>query len=112
MTPEAQRIAIAKACGWTDIEVQGEYCFGTQPARSELDARQFMMELPHYYSDLNAMHEAEKVTVLADGPESEHYWDYLIELSNVVPSGTSPSATAAERGEALLRVLNLWRDDA
>ena len=111
MTAEAQRLAIAQACGWTDIDVQGEYCFGTEPAKSELDARQFMMELPHYCSDLNAMHEAEKATVLADGSQSEHYWDYVIELSKVAPSGTSPSATAAERAEALLRTLNLWTAD-
>jgi hypothetical protein len=114
MTAEAQRLAIAQACGWTDIDVQGEYCFGTEAAKSELDARQFMMELPHYCSDLNAMHEAEKVigsrwptyceTLLAIvEPEPRslevcHYWNLL-------------HATAAQRAEAFLRTLNLWSQD-
>ena len=98
MTPEAQRIAIAEACGWTDVDVQGEYCFGTQPARSELDARQFMLELPHYCHDLNAMHEAEK-----ELPDK-----LFVRYANRIP----PCATASQRAEAFLRALNLWRDDA
>jgi hypothetical protein len=94
MTAEAQRLAIAQACGWTDIDVQGEYCFGTEAAKSELDARQFMMELPHYCSDLNAIHEAEKTL-----PDS---------LFVVYANKLAPCATAAQRAEAFLRTLNLW----
>lgn len=114
MTQEAQRIAIAEACGWTDIDIQGEYCFGTQPARSELDARQFMMELPQYVYDLNAMHEAEKTL---NDIQRIHFSTQIMHLHNA-KGGRGCSAfdyghaTAAQRAEAFLRTLNLWRDDA
>lgn len=65
--------------------------------------------LPDYLNDLNAVHEAEKV--LTD----EQFWDYGRELSKVTGAdfddGRSVlSATAAERTEALLKTLRLWRD--
>ena len=52
-----------------------------------------------YTSDLNAMHEAEKVL-------SNNQWlDYVGALNQNV------AATAAQRAEAFLKTLNLWTDD-
>ncbi len=55
MKPEAQRIAIAEACGWKR-SVYGLYPPGL-PAVANI-AREF--PVPNYLSDLNAMHEAEQ----------------------------------------------------
>lgn len=81
MTPEAQRKAIAEACGvnW-DI------------------------------SSLDAMHEAEKVLTHAQ------LWEYhhrLHELKDMAGNNhwRTFHATAAQRAEAFLLTLNLWKDD-
>ena len=114
MTPEAQRIAIAEACGWEDIKrYERNYWTGTRPRQSTEDDAQVSMELPDYPSDLNAMHAAEDVietkwttyckTLLAIvEPEPRslevcHYWNLL-------------HATAAQRAEAFLRTLGLWEE--
>ena len=52
MTPEAQRIAIAEACGWSyekneTYAPDGAFWWSKNP------------EFPDYLNDLNAMHEAE-----------------------------------------------------
>ena len=55
MNPEAQRIAIAEACGWKDI-TRGSYdgsLFGRHKTQQ-------LEIIPDYLADLNAMHEAEK----------------------------------------------------
>ncbi len=115
MTPQAQRIEIAKACGWTQVPdayyhdrvawTKGEQRFGT-------------CDLPYYLSDLNAMHDAEKR--LAPGGQ----WTYIETLREVLaPTVGLPvcdcervsdffvaCATAAHRAEAFLRNLILWDD--
>lgn len=53
---------------------------------------------PDYYRDLNAMHEAEKIF---DNGQILRYVQWL-------PRGAL--STAAQRAEAFLRTLNLWRD--
>lgn len=113
MTTEQQRIAIAEACGWTDItwfrlhagneDYWGSKCIG----RDEYATRH---RIPDYLNDLNAMHEAvmaqpEVVRVKINGtlmdmlhPESAYILDRTI------------NATAAQRAEAWLRTRNLWTD--
>jgi hypothetical protein len=83
MTPEAQRIAIAEACGLT----------GWQEARA----------LPNYLNDLNAMHEAEKYLT------NEAFEVYIGKLRKMfIARDNAHCATAAQRAEAFLRTLNLW----
>ena len=62
MSPEAQRIAIAKACGWTLVGINV-----TAPvpvfSSSQLTGRTpegYVQLVPNYLNDLNAMSEAEK----------------------------------------------------
>ncbi len=136
MTNEAQRIEIAKACGWAQVPdayyhdrvawTKGEQRFGT-------------CDLPDYLSDLNAMHDAEKV--LLDGshsvrgssrPQDHAELRYIGKLSEIVGLrlreivtkdnmathvSASPfenmkliQATASQRAEAFLRTLSLWDD--
>jgi hypothetical protein len=116
MTPEAQRIAIAEACGWKKA---GHYW--TRPDHKACDA---LRMLPDYLNDLNAMHEAEKVLT------EPNKWNYGNTLALMVLSkerayfGEKEDAepnlngfghfalatlTAAQRAEAFLRTLGIWK---
>jgi hypothetical protein len=121
MTPTAQRIAIAEACGWTTRETVGFRM--TVWIKPDGKTQAF---LPDYLSDLNAMHEAEKVIPEDDRDklgwmlvqitdkwstwephefESLGVWEMsLWDVERCL------SATAAQRAEAFLRTLGLWRE--
>lgn len=114
MTPEAQRIAIAEACGWKFnhqrktaiapgidcVEVEPGYAPDyPQPWESfgNYDA------VPDYLNDLNAMHEAEKASIL----RRDKYYGHLI----LVTGGEwwpLIHATAAKRAEAFLKTIGKW----
>lgn len=114
MSPEAQRIAIAEACG-ADTCAGSVNAFWPREAYSTLRALHccpFFSEerpgkvcapLPDYLNDLNAMHEAEKTIF---GPQWTLYREKLATLGY----NASVHTTAAQRCEAFLRTLNLWTD--
>ena len=102
MTTEAQRIAIAEACGyerrldgyWREKGMVGS------------------CGIPDYLRDLNAMHEAVKTIPQNLMPR------YFACLCNVVSGALSlygyskaTEATAAQRAEAFLKTLDKWIDD-
>ena len=90
MTPEAQRTAIAEACGW-----KTEY----------RDAVSSVTALPDYLNDLNAMHEAEKVLT------SEQVTSYVYSLESMNEQWSTPAfATAFQRAEAFLRTIGKWEE--
>jgi hypothetical protein len=97
MSPEAQRIAIAEACGWTWKNGVGELRYGESKDFCDVS------RIPDYLNDLNAMHEAEKLLYL------KHWYLYETNLEMVAPFRTS-RATATQRAEAFLRTLSLWHD--
>ena len=106
MTPEAQRIAIAEACGWRNIDGGA---LTIEPNDS--------VQLPNYLSDLDAIHEAEKILTMGQHFEfRQHLWNTAVRFITKPDSqGRSvrrhyASATAAQRAEAFLRTLNLWDD--
>jgi hypothetical protein len=112
MTPEEQCIAIAEACGYRKGENKPLWwaCPIGQPFKAC-----GVEDLPDYLNDLNAMHEAEKVL----NPEQRAEFIRCI-WDQVAPSCTNyinhacyfiAHATAAQRAEAFLRTLNLWKDD-
>lgn len=123
MTPEAQRLAIAQACGWTRV-TKPTFANGMDEMAtlgSSILLREFweVEQLPDYLHDLNAMQEAEKSL---DGKvQQADFAQRLIEVINQERHGESRflgasqfdqmHATAAQRAKAFLRTLGLWRDD-
>ena len=96
MTDEKINAAIAEACGWK----------GNLICR-DLNGDLWQSDLPNYCTDLNAMHEAEKV-IFSD-------WNpfYATQLARVTNSHYSDDssffcATARQRAEAFLRTLGKW----
>ncbi len=97
MTPAAQRIAIAEACGYWPT-MRGV------PVWYERDGGHVVFnDLPDYLNDLNAMHEAEKAL------NEEQMCDYIQKYIRESCPTRWTCATAAQRAEAFLRTLNLWR---
>jgi hypothetical protein len=110
MTPEAQRIAIAEACGIEEIEfinaVNGGW-FGS-------DINGDSVDVPDYLNDLNAMHSAVEHAEIDD-----RRWSTA--LMNVIrddPAWTSGTvearyrtakATASQRAEAFLKTIGKWK---
>ena len=96
MTAEAQRIAIAKACGVSPLW------------STALPVRAIHCNVPDYLNDLNAMHEAERAVFGNDWDEA--LWArYKGWLYKVIENHRHVlNATAAQRAEAFLRTLNLW----
>lgn len=125
MNPEAQRIAIAEWCGWTE-------CTGHLSKSAILNgiktplmicpksgAQEF---IPDYLNDLNAMHEAEEKLVAMDYQWRNRFAGQLHDLLEREILKADPTcapdvlgfewihATAAQRAEALLRTIGKWKD--
>lgn len=128
MKPEEQRIAIAEACGWHISPPSlaangwalkdGKGCHISSWWLTDEEARRAtptlysrLSELPDYLSDLNSMHEAEKILT------GLQWRDYIANLIYVVDGGPPKvnmffiyTATAAQRAEAFLRTIGKWRE--
>jgi hypothetical protein len=95
MTNHKINVAIAEACGWTP----------DNRGLGWLSPHGYYAPEPDYCSDLNAMHEAEKV--LTDDQREVFYprnlgaWQSPF---NVI------YATARQRAEAFLRVMGKWEE--
>lgn len=103
MNLEQQRIAIAEACGWTQINTIGDKLCGIPKKGIPQEVitalgNKAKQELPNYPQDLNAMHEAENQCI--NTPELEETYYFAIKRNF--------RATAAERAEAFLKVLGKW----
>lgn len=138
MSPEAQRIAIAEACGyrWMDYCHQG-ICklYPPVPKLDECHGWYFterregtdLSSVPDYLNDLNAMHEAEKTLLTGDGWKDRlaKYSSKLMTVMHDTDFGRidvafkndmvhlryfTLHATAAQRAEAFLRTTGLWKD--
>lgn len=105
MNTEQKRIKIVEACGWRYLDSRPGYPRGI--AKDGVTH-----ELPDYFNDLNAMHEAEKV-LTEKGVNT--WWAYVDHLNrnNPTPFGheTAVHATAAQRAEAFGLTLNLWEKE-
>jgi hypothetical protein len=105
MNTEKQRIAIAEACGWTDVK-------GTKGVHPKARFKgcgyaDDWIALPDYLTDLNAMHEVENTLSVRD---KQGYISILRNICTV--AGCWPeTATAAQRARAFLETLGLWEDD-
>lgn len=121
MSPEAQRIAIAEACGWKGPD-HPDNLAGMDGWWSQQRGVWWMMpsgdrvmlsSVPDYLNDLNAIHEAEKTL------DAEEYKEFARQLDAICACsddewlrGREWSATAAQRAEAFLiakRRYQKWR---
>lgn len=117
MSPEAQRIAIAEACGWRPYGEGKNPAFWFPPGSRSKELYQ-SHRLPDYLNDLNAMHEAECSGVFMGPAEWDKYCDSLRlvitiglgdKISGLMCLEACVKATAAQRAEAFLRTLKLWK---
>jgi hypothetical protein len=115
MKPEAQRIAIAEACGWTEVEA----CSCKEVPHGKAPRQEAFQHLPDYLNDLNAMHEAEKVLKGPTNDEHSQRAAYAEHLTFILTALEEPTdiwywehihATPAQRAEAFLRTLGLWQE--
>ena len=121
MSPEKQRIAIAKACGWKDHddpEVMKLKVGWTMPEKWCLDPKgvlRFNHDRPDYLHDLNAMHTAWKTCISFKDRVHPRYRRILRSICErdrgLFGEWDALNATAAQRAEAFLKTLNLWTDD-
>ena len=103
MNPEQQRITIAEACGWKlHSELDKTLC---APHQTDCPLVAELITIPDYPNDLNAMHEAEKMF------RNAIYCRYISELCDLTikDNNCMYMATAAQRAEAFLKTLNLWK---
>ena len=108
MTNQQMNVAIAEACGWTDIHDSGPWhnhkLWGYPPELQGQGGNAYKY-MPDYCTDLNAMHEAEKT--LTDDQREVFYprnlgaWQRPF---NVI------YATARHRAEAFLYTLGKWEE--
>jgi len=107
MSPEAQRIKIAEACGWKFI---ADYCHGEdQPPEYTTvtpDGRHLCGHYPDYLNDLNACREFE-IWLLKNHPDLRAVYRRIL-IECVGSDGHYWMATAAQRAEAFLRTINKW----
>lgn len=130
MKPEKQRIAIAEACGWSDVGFyEDNYGLGfwsgirslsdkekrMLPKHKQESITKYGVEIPNYLNDLNAMHLVEQTL-----DTKQQVW-YLQKLSQVrLKQGEGGMiaclidrlafATAPQRAEAFLRTIGKWED--
>ena len=93
MTPEAQRIAIAEACGWSyekneTYAPDGAFWWSKNP------------EFPDYLNDLNAMHEAENTLTYE---QLNEYGCYLVTEHYIENGGSIPDICIGKCAPARLR---------
>jgi hypothetical protein len=101
MTNEQINAAIAEACGWK--EITNCTCGGKK--RGCPPGGHASSHTPNYCTDLNAMHEAEKVL-----KDKELLFEYGMHISNSHHYEYLLRATARERAEAFLRTLGKWEE--
>jgi hypothetical protein len=105
MTQDQQRIAIAKACGWTEIdELRANRSMGKPPGKISFEF------LPNYPADLNACHEMEQVMTTNQFDKYCHHLDQIRGMRHCTYATAAErcKASAAERCEAFRRTLGLW----
>jgi hypothetical protein len=111
VSPQAQRIAIAEACGWQfanphspETKETAIMCW-VRPGNSFWQTE----ELPDYLTDLNAMHEAEKMLTEEQRiAYSDCTYDIALKAQKKTGKWRWISLTAAQRAEAFLHTIGKW----
>jgi len=100
MTDEQINAAIAEACGWKAVSVDGD----SGVYKGFDNGAELRPDLPDYVNDLNAMHEAEKLMY-------KHHWMWTAYYDAVGAGAFSLHATARKKAEAFLRTLGKWEEE-
>lgn len=141
MKENAQRIAIAEWMGWQWYRIPHHHipgdrgplrCLFLPAIHDECQPPEWLVRadgtericntvylwregmVPDYTKDLNAIHNAElKLERPGNGEQVElnRYAECLLRISLAAGNHYTFQATAAQRAEALLRTLNLWKDE-
>jgi len=106
MTDQEINIAIAEACGWKRCEPCAKNGYFRWRTPENTGCR---VDLPSYTTDLNAMHEAEKVFRTRHTTDFIEMRNWLFEICGR-NADFAWHATAAQRAEAFLRTLGKWKD--
>lgn len=110
MSPEEQNIAIFESLGWKYLPpVKRDSSFIVRPENLPRWKKgrkiAYKGDIPSYGTDLNAMHEAEKVLVKM--PEKRiTYAHYL--MNDTCKDWAAFHATAAQRARAFLKTIGKW----
>ena len=104
MTDKQINVAIAQACGWTEIK---DNVVGKAPG----ETANRVMFLPNYSTSLNAMHEAEKTLKIADTHEYTNLlYDIACKAQEENGKWLPYSISARQRAEAFLKTLGKWEE--
>jgi len=109
MTDMELRLRIAELVGWFSIEIRkpgidGRLCGYMKDADGNYLFGGGCSEIPHYESDLNAMHEAENLMT----EEQKYRYDTVLENRTKYHSDPPRwrwNATARQRAEAYVKVM-------
>ena len=101
MSPEAQRIAIAEACGWLLDHINRSAMYYVP----SMDCH-----VGDPLSDLNACHEFEE-KLIGLGPPALDTYEIFLSAICARAGNRIFRATAAQRCEAFLKTINKWIND-
>jgi hypothetical protein len=107
MNEEKQRIAIAEACGITEIVRKNRHEYGGLIGRFP-DGE--VRIIPSYCRDLNAMREARKILT----PMQKATYARILTSTtwdSEQPTYCAMDATAAQEAEAFLRTIERWEEE-
>ncbi len=106
MSPEAQRIKIAEACGWVMRKNVSDWL---APDGMVYQNWGGFTSCPDYLNDLNACHEFEKYIKAKPNRRDGVVYAYVYENHLSELTGGEPIyATATQRCEAFLRTIGKW----
>jgi hypothetical protein len=107
MNPEAQRIAIAEACGmkWT---LSDDGWWDGPSGNEGISYERMLDRLPDYLNDLNAMHEVEKALF---GPKWVAYVEHLSRLCPGYTSAYHATAGGDFRLQVNAGTWHTWQGD-
>ena len=107
MTEERQQSVIQKVCGWTPSKFDS--CWNNAKLLATLESP------PDYINDLNAMHEAVQSQIKAPNVYNDQLEKVVLGHPllgrDAVAEFLIRHATAAQRAEAFLKTIGLWKED-
>lgn len=126
MDRNAQRIAIAEACGWKKVhwysDNAGPDILSGDPPPTYKKRHKYDSAVPDYLDDLNAMHQVEMVlnreerrtycaylcASINEQATWMDWWSDITDTDKLDAVFAAANATAAQRAEAFLKTIGKW----